>query len=141
MKKLFMLTLVFACSSTAHNEEIIQQSIELHEAAMKTSQEVVNDIKAMEAMTDSLQEDTMWLQDSLANVKEAFAVWEESIVEVPGHDDHDHHHHDHEGHDHDHDHSASPDLTDEMVLEIQQEMKDQIEKLNKRTKSLVAELK
>ncbi len=139
MKKLFILTFVFACTSTAHDSEIIKQSIELHEAALKVSQGVVDDIKTMDALTDSLSDDTVVLKDSLVNIKQAFDAWEESIVEVPGHDDHDHHDHHGHDHDHDHDHAPSPDLTDEMVLEIQQEMKDQIEKLSKRTKALLAQ--
>lgn len=143
MRKFLILTIVFACSSHSHENELFDQSVEAHESALKTSREVTDGIKRMNALLEGLSEDQLYLKDSLAVLKQDFIDWEKSIIEVPGHESdidnhegHDHEGHDHEGHEH-HDHSAAPDLTMEMVLDIQKDLKDQIIQMNARTKRLL----
>ncbi|MDE0471846.1 MAG: hypothetical protein OXH57_07885 [Ekhidna sp.] len=124
MRKLFFLLIFTACASS-QNEKLNKQSIETHEAALKMGEQVNKKIAqittAVEAVSDSI------LQDSLKSLKQDYADWESSIVEVPGYE---HDHHNHEGHDHHENHGSSPDLTPEMVLEIQIELKRKAENLN-----------
>ena len=135
MKKLLVLTILFACGSSKE-KEILAESFQIHEAAMKVSAGVQKRIEIMNAQLDSLQEDQTYLKDSVVNLTAAYNSWEEAIVEVPGFDDHHNHdHHNHEGHDH-HDHAPSPDLTAEMVLEIQKEIHKGIKQLDTRSERI-----
>lgn len=137
MKKLSILVSVIlgACTS-GHNEELHQQSIEMHEAALRIGKQANDKIKQFASEVEALADSS--LLDSLASLKQGYQDWDESLVEVPGHE---HDHHDHEGHDHGdhegHDHSPAPDLTQEMVLEIQKELKLKAEKLNARADRLL----
>ena len=133
MRKAIILLIFSACASS-QNEALNKQSIELHEAAMQVGKQISEKIGELEALQDSS------LMDSVMALKQGYEAWEESIVEVPGHE-HDHHDHDHEGHDHDHDHSPSPDLTPEMVLEIQTELKANAEVLNQRADRILEMVK
>ena len=138
-----VLVVLYGCSNHSHENQLFDQSVEAHELALKTSREVTDKIERMNALLEDLPEDQSHLKDSLSLLKQDFIDWEKSVIEVPGHESdidghegHGHEGHNHEGHDH-HDHSASPDLTMEMVLDIQQDLKDQIIQMNIRTKRLL----
>ena len=152
MKKFLILTIVLACSSHAHEGPLFDQSVEAHEAALKTSREVTSKIKEMNTLLEGLSDDPLSLKDSLAVLKQDFIDWEKSIIEVPGyesdiHEGHDHEEHGHEGHDHHehshegHDHSPAAELTMEMVLDIQKDLRDQIAKMNLRSEKLLESFK
>ncbi|TAF23250.1 MAG: hypothetical protein EAZ70_13200 [Runella slithyformis] len=63
---------------------------------------------------------------ALESVQKAFAEWEDNIVGVPGLE---HKHAEGEAHNHKHEHKPTPDVTPDQMLEIQQEMKKNIEKI------------
>ena len=139
MRKLLVLAILLGCTGKSEESELHRQSVAQHELALKTSKKVIDAIadleKRKELLSDSL---SSAMADSIKSIRADWTLWEESIVEVPGHE-HDHHHHDHEGHDHhhDHDHSPAPDLTEEMVLEIQQELVAGITRLDERVQRLI----
>jgi hypothetical protein len=66
------------------------------------------------------------LSNKLKSVQDGLAAWESSLVALPG-EEHAHDHA-HEGHDHAHDHShaASPELTDDQLLELHKEQEAQL---------------
>lgn len=64
------------------------------------------------------------LSDKLKSVQDGLALWESSLVALPG-EEHAHDHA-HEGHDHSHAHEASPELTDEQLLELHKEQEAQL---------------
>ncbi len=131
---------LIACSGPKENP-VLAESFEIHKSTMKLSNGIAEKIKRMNDLLDNLEEDEMYLKDSLGVLKQNYIDWEASVVEVPGYEDEDHGHHDHEGHDHDHehdhDHSPSPDLTPEMVLEIQKELNKGVIQLDQKAQSLV----
>jgi len=135
MRKLFVLFVFTACTSAEHSK-LNQQSIEMHEAALEVGRKVNEKIEKISLEAESGL-DSAFL-DSLSALKLGYEEWSGSIVEVPGYE---HDHHDHEGHDHDHhDHGSSPDLTPEMVLEIQTELKKGAEKLERRVDVLLEQI-
>ncbi|MEM7297268.1 MAG: hypothetical protein AAF391_03265 [Bacteroidota bacterium] len=136
MKKLFAILLITACS-TPHNEELYADSAEIHKVATKTGAEVGQKIKRMNSFLGALEESA--LKDSISTLKQDFIDWEKSIVEVPGLESDNHDHHDH-NHSHDHDHAPPPDLTPEMMLDVQKSMRDQIDELNIRAENLLRTL-
>ena len=131
MKKLYLLLILGACTSSQH-EKLNQQGIEMHGAALVLGNEIDRKIGLLS--NDSKIASDSIFQDSLRSIIQEYQAWESSIIEVPGHE---HDHHNHEGHDHNHDHSASPDLTPEMVLEIQTELKRRAEKLNEKVDRII----
>ncbi len=136
MKWLPLLVLVLACSSTStEDKKLFQQSVEAHEAALSMGEQVKDNLSRLSSYLDSQEiSSEMWLKDSVEVLNLDYSSWQESIVEVPGHE---HEHHDHDGHDHSHDHSSDPDLTPEMVLEIQQDLRIQAERLNARVEEIL----
>lgn len=61
---------------------------------------------------------------ALESVQKAFGKWEDNIVGVPGME----HKHE-EGEAHNHEHKPAPNVTSDQMLEIQQEMKTNIERI------------
>ena len=140
MKKLILLTILIGCAGRSQENKVLEQSMTAHELALKTSKEVLGAISELERRKETLGDSLKSvLADSIQNLRADWSDWEASIVEVPGHDHahHDHDHHDHGDHDHNHDHSPSPDLTPEMVLEIQQELVAGINRLDQRAQQLL----
>ena len=135
MRKLFFLLVFTACVSS-QNEKLNKQSIETHEAALQTGKQVNEKIAQMTTAIEVLSDST--LQDSVRLLKQDYEDWESSIVEVPGYE---HDHHNHEGHDHHENHGSSPDLTPEMVLEVQIELKQKAENLDTRAIKLLEMIK
>lgn len=127
---------VFSCAPSKENE-LILQSIEIHESTIKLNNRVAGKILLMNSLLDSLREDKIYLKDSLAVLKQDYIDWESSIVDVPGHEVDHHDHPDPHGHDHDHDHAPPPDLTPEMVLEIQMDLNSQARQLDERAQTLM----
>ena len=138
MKKLLVLIIFFGCSNSSQENALLEKSMEQHEAALGVSKQVMEKITSLENQLESLAEvERLALEDTIQNLRSAWDGWESTIVEVPGHEDH--HHHDHD-HDHDHDHEAAPDLTPEMILEIQEDINRRINKLNERVQLVVESL-
>lgn len=137
MRKLILLLFVTACTGS-QNEELYAESAKIHETASKTGSEVGEKINRMKTFIDFLDEGA--LKDSIAMIKQDFIDWEKSIVEVPGSEEDEHHHHGHDHSGHNHDHAPPPDLTPEMMLEVQKTMQAQINQLNHRIQNLLETL-
>ena len=135
MKRILLILLIYGCSPS-HDEKLYTQSVETHDLAIKIGENVEEKIKRIAQSASSLEEPLKsFFQDSVKALTQDFAYWQSTIVEVPGHD-HDHDHHDHD-HDHNHNHSTVPDLTPEMMLDIQRDLRDRIVKLNVRAQNLL----
>lgn len=129
---LFSLVVLASCSNSKKNE-LLDESIKIHEEVIKKEQSIDQKLKELTSGDLSLSEVT---KDSINQIQKDFKDWRESIVEVPGHE---HDHHNHEGHHH-HDHSSKVDLTPEMVLEIQNELKTNAENIEARIDMVIKEL-
>jgi len=137
MKKWIWMFLLIGCTS-AKDEKILEESREIHSQAIKLGKQVDEKIAQLKEELGSMEDSLKAVaKDSVISLKADLSIWEASIVEVPG-DDHDH---DHQGHDHDHGHAPSPDLTPEMALEVQKELKARAEALNNRAQSVLDALK
>ncbi len=124
------------CNSS-EDEWTIRQSIEAHESGLETGEQVRNKIERIEEVLSGTDElSGMAIQDSLTALKRDLELWKAMIVEVPGHE------HSHEGHDeHNHHHEPQVNLTPEMVLEVQLDLKVRAEKLDKRAELLLEKIK
>lgn len=132
--RIFLVLLILCISCSSPKEDAtLKESIETHELALQISGKVKQKLASIEQLTMSLEDSSKIIfSDSLVAIQTSFEAWESSIVEVPGHE---HDHHDHEGHDHNH--APSPELTPEMALEIQKDLRDRAVALNVRAQNLL----
>lgn len=132
MKKILYLLFVMVGCTSPKKDEVFEKSVAAHELALKTCRQVGKNIKALKEHAEVTPEPkkTM-LMDSVENLLEDLQAWEKSLVEVPGHE------HDH---DHGHAHEPTPNLTPEMVLEVQNDLKNRIVRLNDRVRKLLMKL-
>jgi len=113
---LLCIVLAYSCTRSQQNDELAQ-AVNVHVSAL--------------ALADTLKQtlDTLratHLQDSVSTWRALLAQWESSLVEVPGME------HEHHAHGHKHEHHQSVDLTPAEMLEVQGELKFQIQQLQKR---------
>lgn len=129
----------------AVHEQLTRIGEELHESLMVAMAPLEDKIDSAMMVGDTLLAvELAKIEGKLDRIDVRFHDWSETVVEIPGqacnhdhdHSGHDHgHSHDHDGHDHahdhDHDHGAQlPEgLSDEEILEIQQALKAELEKL------------
>jgi hypothetical protein len=129
----------------AVHEQLTRIGEELHESLMVAMAPLEDKIDSAMMVGDTLlAAEFAKIEGKLDRIDVRFHDWSETVVEIPGqacnhdhdHSGHDHgHSHDHDGHDHahdhDHDHGAQlPEgLSDEEILEIQQALKAELEKL------------
>ena len=123
------MLLLWACGGKKEDPQL-RQAADVHIEALGIAREVNNKLDVLE--------ETAVSQDSVVKLRSLLEEWEGSLVEVEGFEDHDHdHHHDH---DHDHDHSHEPNclegLEPSQILAIQQEFKQEIERLRERVSAL-----
>lgn len=127
----------------AVHEQLTRISGELHESLMVAMAPLEDKIDSAMMTGDTLlAAELAKLEGKLDRIDVRFHDWSETVVEIPGqacthdhdHSGHDHEHgHDHDGHDHAHDHDHGPQLpeglSDEEILEIQQALKVELDKL------------
>lgn len=127
----------------AVHEQLTRIGEELHESLMVAMAPLEDKIDSAMMVGDTLLAAQLAkMEGKLDRIDVRFHDWSETVVEIPGqacthdhdHSGHDHgHSHDHDGHDHahDHDHGAQlPEgLSDEEILEIQQALKSELDKL------------
>jgi len=102
-------------------EEMLHEQVE----GIDSLKIVLNDKKktVTDAATVASIDSTVAALDAVAK---SFEEWEENLVEVPGLA-HEHHHH--EGEEHHHDHKPAPDVSGDQMIEIQKEIKANIQKI------------
>lgn len=108
----------------------LQQAADIHKAMMEIEE-------LFEAQLDSLKSlshHAVDIRDSLQVIEKEFELWEKNVVEVPGDDSAEAHDH---GHGHDHHHEKEDlQVTPEQMVEIQKELKSNLEKLLLRLQSI-----
>jgi hypothetical protein len=116
-------TVFFACSPEKKKNDILIQANHLHIESVAIHAEVTKELAAIKLATPGAKS-----EKALDSLNRLLKIWEQSLVEVPGFE------HDHEGHDHHH--NAAPKMTDQSMLEYQQNTKDAIEDLSKALKDI-----
>ncbi len=123
------IMLMMACSHDAHHELLVEAAA-IHESSVEISERVEQELgRVQDKLQKRSEELPGTLMDSVKVLNQQLLEWKENLMEVPGHE--------HEEHEHSHDHDPLPDLTPEMVLDIQQELNKQIVELSKRTSELL----
>ncbi len=139
MKWLLLLTFITLSCTSSGEREVLQEAARVHDEALDIAHRTALRISQFKQLEDRLPQAG---RDSLQAVAEALGEWYEVVVEVPGHEhgegDHDHHH--------DHGQAASPiyleALSPQGVLEVQMELKWEVEHLRGRlmqVESLIAQ--
>lgn len=137
MKKLTCILLLaglsYACSEK--KDEHLEKAAKIHNEATQMAEEIEVQIESIDSLQTLLTEKKKTLTDAsaiaaidsasaaLTTVAKAFEDWESNIIEVPGmvHEHHEGEHH--------HEHKAAPNVTSEQMVELQAEMKTNIEKI------------
>lgn len=108
-----ILGVIMACSGKQGPSELLKKANEIHVASVKLREEIENDLDSLKKLPE------LKIQaDSLAEVLEN---WEAALIEIEGFE-HEHKHGEH----HHHKHSPASDMTDEQMLEYQQNTKSAI---------------
>ena len=129
-----VVVLVFLISCSGSSEDIMKRSGELHDLSVNIGEHVEVKLRSIEKHAESMKGlERRVLLDSVIVLDRDLAEWNESLIEVPGHE-----HKHHEVHEHHHD--PPPDLTPKMILEIQREINRQIIQLNIRSQRLLDQL-
>jgi len=123
---LFVIT---SCGS-ASEDKVLIEAAKVHDEAMTVSVEVSSALESIENHTDALSD---LQKEELDKLKQDFEEWSELVVEVPGYEHKEQHHH---GHDHRHGPNELEGLTPQQILDVQKELKRQIEVLNDRQQEL-----
>ena len=133
LRFIMVLMLFITGCSTSEDEKLIQQSIEVHEEALNIWLKIRDKIIGIEQQAQALEEPMRSvIKDSVEVLRSELKAWEATIIEVPGNEDH---HHDHHGHHHEH--GSPSNLTPEMVLEIQQDIKKRALRLSERAQHII----
>lgn len=112
----------FACGSRAERDGIHDQAIIIHNSMIKKADRIALQL-------NELKYDASVNQDSIRTLSSLFNKWQSSLVEVPGNPDHNHN-------GHSHDHHAPANITDEQMLEIQNELDVLLSNIGKRINQL-----
>lgn len=132
--------ILFVACQGGEPDPKMKLAFEEHEAGLQVYDSLKN-------VLSSIQVDSLVAEDQtkLAELQEASTQWEASVVEVPGFEHTHHHDHDHDhGHDHDHDHSHDhsndnlSDLPPTEMLELQQALKKEAQRLLGEARQLAA---
>ena len=138
----FFLTIVLVSTlaCTDKKDPKLEEAGKIHNEAHEIGEAIEGQIEAIDSLKTLLAEKKKTMTDAAAmarldstsaaleGVQKAFTAWEDNIVGVPGMA-HKHEHAEGEAHKHDHNHKPAPDVTPDQMLEIQQEMKTNIEKI------------
>lgn len=116
----------------------MEEAGKIHLEAMEIEETLHEQVEGIDSLKIVLNEKKKTVTDAAAiasidstvaaldAVAKSFEEWEENLVEVPGLA-HEHHHH--EGEEHHHDHKPAPEVSGEQMIEIQKEIKANIEKI------------
>ncbi len=130
--------LAFA-ACTPKKDPQLQQAAQIHNQAMAMHDEVMASVGGAKALLprlkarrDSASAATRPALDSaiagIERTDKRMDTWMAEVVEVPGNEEDGHAHHEHgKGGAHEHSHDAPPDVTPQQMLDIQREMKKNIE--------------
>ena len=118
-----------SCHTTSEEDaHHLQQAADIHKAMMEIEEQFENQLDSLK----SFSHHAAGIRDSLQVIEKDFELWEKNVVEVPGDDSGEAHDH---GHGH-HDEKENLQVTPEQMVEIQKELKSNLEKLLLRLQSL-----
>lgn len=143
MKKILILAAgitVMACSSkTPKDNPVLVEANKVHLEAEAIQEKIEPEIEKIDSLKNLLAVRKTAKADSLANdlttLKAGFEDWEKNFFAVPGFE----HTHE-EGHEHHHDHTPAPELPADKMLEVQKEIKANIESIEARLNNLIAQI-
>ncbi|AYQ34508.1 hypothetical protein [Runella sp. SP2] len=127
----------------------MEEAGKIHLASMEIEEALHEQIEGIDSLKVVLNDKKKSLTDAAAiasidstvaqldAVAKSFEEWEENLVEVPGLP-HEHHHHEGEEH---HDHKPAPEVSGEQMIEIQKEIKANIEKIKADLESVQEKVK
>lgn len=135
MKTLPSLLLLVSLAAACQKKEdpALLQARSLHMKAHEQMEALEPQLSAADSLWNQLQaarkttRDTASYAAAQAGLRQsmlAFNQWKENIVSVPGLEEDEH-----AGHAHHHSHEKAPDLTPQQFLEIQQQMKTSLDKI------------
>jgi SMC interacting uncharacterized protein involved in chromosome segregation len=127
-----------ACGGSASKEDqaLLDEAGKIHLEASAIQEEVEPELTVLDSLRNQLTTRRAALKDTVAataalaqinSVMASMEEWEENAVEVPG-VEHKHDHAEGEGHHH-HEHKKAPDVTATQMLDIQKEIKKNIERI------------
>lgn len=124
-------SLLFSCSQTNEPSETLKQANEVHNEALAIFSEA-------HALHHSLKKRAAESTDErlaarLDSIHALLHGWEDGVYEVPGFE----HEHGGEGHSHEHSHKHAPSMTDQSMLEYQENAKKAIEEIRDALKEMV----
>ena len=111
-----ILGVMMACSEKQGSSDLLEKANEIHIESIKMQEEIERDLDSLKKLPEFKVQ-----ADSLAEILEN---WEAALIEIEGFE-HVHKHGEH----HHHKHSPAPDMTDEQMLEYQQNTKSAIVEL------------
>ncbi|MFD2524020.1 hypothetical protein [Emticicia soli] len=144
MKKIRMLAAgiaVMACSSkTPKDNPVLVEANQVHLEAEAIQEKIEPEIEKIDSLKNLLAVRKTAKADSLVNdlskLNADFEDWEKNFFAVPGFE----HTHE-EGHEHhNHDHTPAPELPADKMLEVQKEIKANIESIEARLNNLLAQI-
>ncbi len=116
----FLSLYMTQCSPSKKEDELLTNAAQLHNEAVALA-------SVLDQQLDTLEQNINYVKDSVVAWRTALKKWEGNLVEVPGNESHEHDHANHAHH-----HEKAVELTPEQIFSVQQEMKAQIEKLQRR---------
>ncbi len=131
LKVISVIVFAFFVSCHGENKEdahFLRQAVEIHKAMMEIEAQFENQLDSLKSFSHHAVE----IRDSLQVIEKDFELWEKNVVEVPGDDSA-------EAHDHGHEHHHKKEnlqVTPEQMVEIQKELKSNLEKLLLRLQSI-----
>ena len=135
LKVISVIVFAFFVSCQGENKEDahhLQQATDIHKAMMEIEKQFENQLDSLKSLSHHAVE----IRDSLQVIEKDFELWEKNVVEVPGDDSEEARDH---GHDHGHEHHGEKEnlqVTPEQMVEIQKELKSNLEKLLLRLQSI-----
>ncbi|MDE2697702.1 MAG: hypothetical protein OXI23_02435 [Gemmatimonadota bacterium] len=135
LKVISVIGFAFFVSCHGENKEDahhLQQATDIHKAMMEIEKQFESQLDSLKSLSHHAVE----IRDSLQVIEKDFELWEKNVVEVPGDDSAEAHDHGHEhGHEHHHE-KEDLQVTPEQMVEIQKELKSNLEKLLLRLQSI-----
>lgn len=131
LKVISVIVFAFFVSCHEENKEdahFLQQAVEIHKAMMEIEAQFESQLDSLKSFSHHAVE----IRDSLQVIEKDFELWEKNVVEVPGDDSAEAHDH---GHEHHHE-KENLQVTPEQMVEIQKELKSNLEKLLLRLQSI-----
>ena len=131
MMKTFPLFLLIMACTPSEEKQMLLASAETYDQAVIIGKHIENEIARIETHTKNIEEPLKSIMlDSVEALYDGLEYWKSIIIEVP---DHQLGHDSHQGHNHE----RVQGLTPEMILAIQNEMKNEAIKLNARTQKVI----